>query len=313
MFHDHDRSSWEGNGARPLSWIAWYPISGDAAQQKHSSDIPIIIQTRQPCPVVLLSHGTGGAAMGLAWLAERLVRHGFIAIAVNHHGNTAIEPYRAEGFLCLWERARDLTVVLDQLLENEQFADCINRKEIFLGGFSAGAYTALQLIGAITKHSQYQLASPIPGATRGPREFPDLVDQLPHLLANNAVFQTSWARMSRDYRDARFKAALVCAPGRSVLGFDEQSLGRIDRPAHIVVGRADAVAPLNDCAVWLKNRIQSSTLEILTPDVGHYIFLPEATDADRLAAPEVYVDAPGVNRSIIHDQIANAAAALFGR
>lgn len=45
----------------------------------------------------MLSHGTGSSAIQLAWLGTVLARHGYIAVAVNHPGNNALEPYTAEG------------------------------------------------------------------------------------------------------------------------------------------------------------------------------------------------------------------------
>ena len=57
--------------------------------------------------------GPAELALGMEWLGRRLAQRGFIALAVNHHGNTGLEVYRAEGFLCLWERARDLSALLD--------------------------------------------------------------------------------------------------------------------------------------------------------------------------------------------------------
>jgi dienelactone hydrolase len=36
-------------------------------------------------PLVVLSHGTGGGAAGMAWLAETLASNGYIVAAVNHH------------------------------------------------------------------------------------------------------------------------------------------------------------------------------------------------------------------------------------
>ena len=249
--------------------------------------------------------------MGLAWLGQRLARQGFISVAVNHHGNTSVEPYRAEGFLCLWERARDLTVLLNLISSDDFFRDYIDMKQVFVGGFSAGAYTALLLLGAIVHFSQYEPSTPIQNASPGPREFPDLAIQLPGLLENSAMFRGSWARMSSDYRDRRFKAALLCAPGRSVLGFSETSLGQIDLPVRIFVGDSDTIAPAQECASWLQKRLRTSSLEVLSPNAGHYVFLPEATAATLQTAPEAYPDAPGVNRQAIHERVANSAAALF--
>jgi predicted dienelactone hydrolase len=326
---DATRQNWDGTSARPLAWSAWYPAEDDAASRHRSlRSLPeswfVInaslrnapLKAAAPgsgarCPVVLLSHGTGGTALGLDWLAWRLARRGFIAVAVNHHGNTGTEPYRAEGFLCLWERARDLSAVLDAVTAQEGFADRLNLEAVFAAGFSAGAYTAMLLSGARTAFSQFEAARTDPAFSRGPREFPDLADHIPALLKSSPVFRASWDRMTDSCRDNRIKAALVCAPGRSVLGLEAASVAGIDIPVEIVVGAGDTIAPPAICASWLQQHLASTRLDMLPAPAGHYVFLPEATAAGRLAAPEVCLDGPGVDRQAIHDHVALSAVALF--
>jgi predicted dienelactone hydrolase len=64
-------------------------------------------------PLILLSHGTGGSALMMAWLGTALAAHGYIAAAVNHPGNNALEPYTLQGFSLGWERAMDIGRGLD--------------------------------------------------------------------------------------------------------------------------------------------------------------------------------------------------------
>jgi predicted dienelactone hydrolase len=105
-FNDTTRPNWDGNGPRPLSWTAWYPASNEASEHElvaspattpwfaigpAARDAPIN-PARQRNPVVLLSHGTGGTVMHLEWLARDLAQRGFIAIGVDHHGNTTRRP-----------------------------------------------------------------------------------------------------------------------------------------------------------------------------------------------------------------------------
>lgn len=318
---DATRPNWDGSEPRPLSWMAWYPAPDDATEQElfagsrsgawfsigpAARDAPINPAHRR-YPVVLLSHGTGGAALHLEWLARDLAGRGFIAVAVNHHGNTTNEPYRAEGFLCWWERARDLTVLLDDMASGD-FAQRIDVDRVFVAGYSLGGCTAAALLGAITETSRFERSPANKDLARGPREFPDLADHLPALLENSAIFRESWSRMSNCYRDARFKAALLLAPGRSVRGFNEASLASIETPTRIVVGGSDFVAP---AAIWLHERLSASTLDTLANEAGHYVFLPEATEAGRLADPVCCIDAPGVDRRSIHAQVCALAADLF--
>ena len=260
-FEDSARTNWDGSGPRPLSWAAWYPASDEASERELFSpvaeprfsigpaarDAPLNPAWR--CyPAVLLSHGTGGTVMQLDWLARDLAKRGFIAIGVDHHGNTTSERYRAEGFLCWWERARDLTVLLDRIEASGPFAGHIDMNQVFVAGYSLGGCTAAALLGAVTATSRFQRSPGNKDFGRGPREFPDLADHLPGLIACSAIFRESWARMSNRYRDARFKAALLMAPGRSVLGFNEESLAAIETPTRMVIGGSDFVRHERDLA-----------------------------------------------------------------
>ena len=322
ILYDKKRSNWDAAGPRPINWSLWYPAADDARESDITErswfqkatvarDAPIRPAAR-PYPLVLLSHGTGGSAAGLEWLARRLVDRGFAALGVSHHGNTGIEPYRAEGFACLWERAPDLSYMLDHSddwLGN--LSGHIETARVFAAGFSAGAYSVMLLLGAVAQFSQFDPSRMKSGVSRGPREFPDLADHIPTLLRTSEVFRDSWSRVSQSYRDERIKAALVCAPGRSVLCFSEESLKAVDAPTLILVGDADTAAPAEECSSWLHARLRRSRLRIFGGGLGHYVFVPEGTALGLAFAAELFTDPPGIERAAIHDEIADLSAALF--
>lgn len=316
---DEQRLNWDADGPRPLRWVIWYPAAQNARECPPSDpswflagpvalDAPLL-PSAKAYPVVLLSHGTGGVAAGLEWLARSLAQRGFVVVAVNHHGNTGAEPYRVEGFLCLWERARDLSA----LLSDESWRGRLGGKvstNAYVAGFSAGAYAAMLLLGARVAYSQFEAANPMKNPTRGPKEFPALADHIPRLLAQNAVFRASWERRGDDYADDRFQAALALAPGRSVLGFDTASLANVRKPTRIIASDADNIAPATECAAWLQQHVPGSDLEIIG-GANHYTFLSAPTLSGLHAAPEIFTDAPGVNRNTIHRRVAASAARLF--
>lgn len=315
---DRSRPNWDGTGARPLAWSVWYPTIDEATeipfpepswfkQEAVVCDAPIK-PSSNPRPVVLLSHGSGGVAGGLGWLAYRLAQAGFVALAINHHGHTGAEPFRPEGFLCLWERASDLSALFDAPDWRKTLGGAF-RSRAYLAGFSAGAYTAMLLIGARVAYSQFEPDNPRKSPMRGPREFPDLADHIPSLLENR-IFLESWNRRRSSFRDDRFEAALVIAPGRSVLGFAEESLGEITAPAQIVGGDADTIAPADECCSWLHSKTPASTLEILQGGVGHYTFLPEPTPQGLKAEPAIFRDADLIRKNV-HDHVAAVAITLF--
>ncbi|MBB4231568.1 alpha/beta hydrolase family protein [Rhizobium mongolense] len=318
---DANRTNWEGSGPRPLSWAAWYPADDGAVETtvpeaswfwlKPVARDAALKPAARPHSLVLLSHGTGGVAAGLEWLAHRLAQRGFVALAVNHHGHTGAEPYRPEGFLCLWERASDISAMLDDRSWRRQLGGMISAHAC-VAGFSAGAYTAMLLMGARVAYSQFESANPIKSPHRGPREFPDLADHISPLLERSEVFRASWSRRSKDYSDPRFDAALVLAPGRSVLGFSAESLKRIAKPIRIVGGDADTIAPAQECCGWLHSHLPGAGLDILKGGVDHYVFVPEPTPQGRKLAPDIFTDADGIDRRSIHDEVASIAARFFG-
>ncbi|MEM7643826.1 MAG: hypothetical protein AAF366_15030, partial [Pseudomonadota bacterium] len=109
-----------------------------------------------PFPVTLLSHGTGGTAESLGWLARALSKAGHVVPGANQHGNTGLEPYRPEGFLCWWERAPDLSILLTRLGESDVFVGHLDMGRVSAVGFSLGGYTALALVGERTSFAAFE-------------------------------------------------------------------------------------------------------------------------------------------------------------
>ncbi|WP_315736353.1 alpha/beta hydrolase family protein [Bradyrhizobium sp. SZCCHNR1093] len=320
-FEDASRPNWDGDGPRPIDWFAWYPAANGAVETAlaiapwpqgwfkagpAALNAPLAASAGA-CPLVVYSHGTGCNGLQSEWLARELASRGFVAVAVNHHGNSNAEPYRAAGFLCSWERPRDVSLLIDHIVAHPDFEGRINLDRIYAVGYSLGGVTATALIGAIMIRSPFE-----PGANhgRGPREFPDLVDHLPRLMEKSSIFRDSWARMSASYRDPRIKAALLLAPGRSVQGFSEDSIAAINVPTRIMVGGADALLPASR---WLHERLSGSAFEIVADDAGHYVFLPESTELGRQSDPACCVDPPSVDRGTIHRAVVTAALRLFLR
>jgi predicted dienelactone hydrolase len=310
---DDTRQNWAGDAPRPLRWSAWYPAAADAVETEIT--VPPgralyslgflavdarLSQAQARYPVVLLSHGTGGSASGLGWLAAALAAKGFVVLGVDHHGNTATEGYRPEGFLCWWERARDLTVLLDRLSVDGPFSGSLDLSNVAAVGFSLGGYTALALAGAITQTERVMaFVQEYPFAS-GPKEMPALDRQIEPLLASSSVFRASWERQSLNYRDDCLAAVVAIAPAPPVRGFTEESLSGIELPVTLLCGKADREAPYDLCARWLQERLPNSRLESLGDDVGHYTLLPQGTQTARRSNPDLWLDAPGVVREEVH-------------
>ena len=120
-FTPNEPYNWRGAKTHALPTTIWYPAAASAAEQPlqipgltffvlgNVAQNATISSAPAKFPLILLSHGTGGTALSLAWFASALAARGFIVAGVNHPGNNAADPYTVEGFSTWWERARDLT------------------------------------------------------------------------------------------------------------------------------------------------------------------------------------------------------------
>lgn len=263
-------------------------------------------------PVVLMSHGTGGSAEGTGWLARSLAQAGHIVIGAHHHGNTAREPYRPEGFLCWWERAADLSILLTILAERGPFAGRLDMDRVSAVGFSLGAYTVLALAGAVTSMSRYlEWASDFPSFQEGPREMPDAASHISELMQTSEPFRASWARQSDSFLDRRIRAVVAIAPPPPVRGFDPATVDAIETPVTLITGEADAEAPSQECADWLIQSNSRFRRWSVGRNVGHYTFLgfPAEPVSDDEAV--LFQDNEGVSRASVHERVAQEVLSVL--
>ncbi len=321
------RRNWRGAPDHTLHVTVWYPAA-DAAMETpqfigppghplfdagtatpHAAFAPSL----DPFPLVLLSHGTGGSAQQLAWLGTALARAGFVAAAVDHPGNNAVTGYTPEGFALWWERATDLSEVLDGLLADPELASHIDKERVGAAGFSLGGYTVLELAGArtdIAAYFDFCRKEPSNLACHTP-EMKDMPGPDKLLDAVRKSSGESLARSADSFRDPRIRAVFAMAPA---LGFTQttESLRAIRVPIELVVGSADPVAPAATNAGLIKAGVHGARLTIL-PNVAHYTFLDTCTVAGKQAVAEYCADPAGVDRESVHQQVDQMAIQFFTR
>ena len=319
--------NWRHARTHSLLTVIWYPASPSSAEQPQAvgparaplflagSAAPNAKLVAMPArfPLVVLSHGTGGSAMQMAWLGSYLAAHGYIAAAVNHPGNNALEPYTVQGFSFWWLRATDLSVVIDHMLADPRFGPRIDRTRIGAAGFSLGGYTMMAIGGGIT-NPQAVIAYCNSSRSHGTcniHEFPGLVPKAMRLIRTDPEFRAAFSRGDRSYRDPRVRAIFAIAPAIGV-AFSPETLAEISIPVEIVVGAADPIAPPADNAVYLARHIQGAELVILPGGVAHYTFLDRCAPAGLKLLPEYCRNAPGVNRLSGHRKVAAMAVQFFG-
>ena len=333
--------NWRGAEEKDLRCTIWYPAVDTAVEVKQvigPPDAPLFeagmasphaefAPSLSPSPLVVLSHGTGGSAEQMAWLGTALAKAGYIAVAVDHPGNNSHETLTPEGFVLWWERATDLSQVIDGMLADKEFGSRIDTSRIAAAGFSIGGYTTLAMAGAQTDISEVTALCRVGGAkdaestdkNHGDRD--TTVCHVPEMKALGTVDDIvkatrktsgeSLARSDESYRDARVKAVFAIAPA---MGFTltQESLHAMKLPVEVVVGTADRIAVARDNADYIRAYVRGSR-ETVLPNVGHYTFLDTCT-ADGKAKLGVYcADDATVNRDAVHAQVAAEAVRFLDR
>lgn len=320
---DPARRNWEDTAPRPLQTTLWYPAAAGTPQQPWrvaifdaGSNAPgaPLAATPPRWPLVLLSHGTGGSAVAMAWLGQALAAQGYLVAAVNHHGNTAAEnTLRPEGFMVWWQRAQDLRVVLGGLLADPLFGPRIDAARVGVAGFSIGGQTALALVGARVDPARYSAACATQAPTAAcspPPEARTTSAALRALVEGSPRLQAELARMDENFADSRVKAAFAMAPALAGL-FSDASLAAVQVPVQMVTGsNDDQVAPASTRAAAAA--MPQASAQIL-PGVTHHAFITTCTaEGQRLGLP-ICVNPPRLDRLALHRQVAAQAVAFFNR
>lgn len=320
---------WRGAKTHALLTTVWYPadaqvvetqqwvgepehafaMAGRAARDARLAEAPA------KYPLILLSHGTGGSALMMAWLGTVLAKNGYIAVAVNHPGNNALEDYTVQGFTLGWERAVDLSRVLDGMLADATFGPRIDANRVGAAGFSLGGYTMMVLAGAVASPIDLQQlerqckAGAWDPLCYSPPEFPGLTQKALALAGSDSAYRAALQKSAESHRDARIRGVFAIAPVD--IRLTKQSLGAISIPVEIVVGAGDPILqPAANAEVLAKN-IPRAKLTVYPGGVGHYTFLATCTDAGKAQNAGLCVDAPGIDRDAVHAEAAGMAVAFF--
>jgi predicted dienelactone hydrolase len=262
-------------------------------------------------PLIVLSHGTGGSAQIMSWLARGLASRGYVVAGVNHPGNNALEDYTAEGFLIWWERARDLTTVVDMLLRDASLKPVIDPKRIGAAGFSLGGYTMFEIAGGRTDPELFQKfcrSAQAQGCSEPP-EFPNLFARWAQLQSTSQQFRSAVRKAGSSYRDPRIRGVFAIAPALGP-AFIPDSLRDIRVPVAIVAGTDDRIVPVGPNAQRLAELTPRASLALYAGP-GHYTFLASCTDFGVQTQPQLCTDAVDLDRKAIHQRTVDAALQFF--
>jgi predicted dienelactone hydrolase len=247
-------------------------------------------------PLVLISHGHGGSALGHHDLATTLADAGFIVASIEHAGDSHRDQSGFGTERVLLGRAWQVSALLDLLLTDPQLGPHIDADRVGVAGFSAGGYTSLLLLGAtpdFSRRAAYCAAQPADAEVCV--DVPAAIERLP---------------VSRATVDPRIRAGFVMAP--FVIFFDAAALRKIDAPVFLYGAMADRVLLPGYNVLPVRDALPRLHTFRGIVGAGHYVFLAPCNPGMAEALPMLCVDPPGIDRQALHAQI-NADAVDFFR
>lgn len=266
-------------------------------------------------PLVVISHGHGGSALGHHDLAVYLASHGFVVATLQHPRDNYADDSGDGQPEVMIGRPIQVKATISMLLHDPRWNGLIDPQRIGVAGFSNGGYTSLLLVGAVpqfTRFLSYCKAHP---------DDPNICGHVKQVVAELArqgltadqMLTTMQGELHRwgDTADTRIRAAFVMAPQSLV--FDQAGLASINRPVFLYYGQHDEVLRPKYNVLHIAPLIHTLAGLEMIPLAGHYVFLSPCSSTLAKSAPAICRDPPGVDRARVHARINADALAFFSR
>ena len=235
---------------------------------------------------------------GHAGLARALADAGHVVIAPEHTGDRGSERGDDHAYppsRWLVERPHHLSRAIDFATGEWRGAASLDPSRVAVFGFSAGAYTALALAGAVPDPARL---------VRHCEAVPDewvcelgLGEHVAAALADGSLDPARFGRLA----DARIGAAVVAAPALG-MAFDPASLAAMDLPLQIWSGELDDAVPYaSNVAALLEHLPPGRIDDRLVAKAGHFAFRVPCDPALEARRPDLWqrvcVDTAGFDRA----------------
>ncbi len=146
---------------RTLAVEVWYPADAPSKPTPYElipgvtfksplSTAGATASSEGPFPVVVFSHGSGGLRQQSASIVETIASHGFVVVAPDHPGNTAIDQLlgtQTPPKVTARNRVLDVGVLLDRLEAGKLAGGLVDTEQVAVMGHSFGGFTALASAG----------------------------------------------------------------------------------------------------------------------------------------------------------------------
>jgi predicted dienelactone hydrolase len=261
-------------------------------------DAPVVADTLKR-PLIMFSHGAGSNGLYYAWFGEYLAARGYLVAMLYHYRANTYDGTVMYTRSKLWQRPRDVSLDITGLLQDKIWGPHIDASQIAVAGHSQGGFTSLWIGGAKINPDLY--LAYLTGWKNNP--------VVPAYLRAELPLD---AEPARDVHDNRVQAAFAMAPGDLPgFGMDEAGLRQLTIPTYIIVGARDTQAPPRENSEFAAKYIPHVQLDVLPGLVDHEIFVNECDAFGRDTWPEACIDAPGIDRSKLHEYIGSTALRFF--
>lgn len=295
-YYDADRN-------RPVIVEFWYPTDEQNVQceltddsvwvhPKEARDVTLSTKDKS-YPLILMSHGHRGDRRERTWLADALVREGYIVASVEHYGNSWYQ-YNPLSSFCFWDRAKDITFTITKILEDAALKEQINAKQIGFVGYSMGGMTGLALAGAEAKYA---------------KEIATAQQKQAGEISAEAFNELDFSHAEKNYLEPRIKSMLLICP--ATFAYPGDTFKKIKTPIGLIASLDDEVLPHAEHAHKLLENLKPFKLKILKNKTSHYAFLNRMTEKGCALLQKAVENPSALNWAPTHKDATQFAISFF--
>ena len=248
--------------------------------------------------VIVISHGAAGLSLNHRDLAMALASHGYVVAAPTHPRG---QDNDISGISVWVGRPKQVSRVIDALLDDASLGPRIQRERIGVVGHSNGGYTALAVAGA----------KPSPAASVAHcRQHPD---DSRFCSSGGAATREAIRKVGDipDVRDPRVRAIVVMAP--NAVPFTNEALAQVAVPVRVYGAERDDLTLVRYHAERLAKALPSQTEYVLVQRAGHFSFVTSFPGILKFVAGEAARDPEGFDRHAMHAVMNPEIVGFFDR
>ena len=247
--------------------------------------------------LIAVSHGAGGLAVNHRDLAMALASQGYVVAAPTHPRG---KDNDVSGVGVWVGRPKQVSRVIDAVLEDGQLGPHIEGQRIGVVGHSNGGYTALAVAGATPS---------VGAAVAHCQQHPD---DSRFCAFGGASTRKATREVGHlpDLRDPRVRSVVLMAP--NVAPFTDAALAQVAVPVLVYAAENDDLTRVQYHAERLARTLPRAQC-VLVKGAGHFSFVASFPLALKIVAGEAARDPDGFDRDALHEVMNREVLGFFDR